>query len=70
MDGRRTRIEPQTATLSDPDLPGSRPSKVDDAKISARAYELWVQRGCPIGSPETDWFRAEQELKGHITKAA
>jgi Protein of unknown function (DUF2934) len=33
-------------------------------KISARAYELWVERGCPVGSPEIDWFRAESEITG------
>jgi len=26
------------------------------------AYALWQQRGCPEGSPEEDWFKAEQEL--------
>lgn len=36
---------------------------VDEAAISARAYELWQERGCPIGSAETDWLRAEEELK-------
>ena len=32
------------------------------ALIAARAYELWVQRGQPDGSPETDWYEAENEL--------
>jgi hypothetical protein len=32
-------------------------------KIATRAYELWLERGCPIGSPDEDWFRAEQELR-------
>ena len=36
----------------------------NQAKISALAYKLWKQRGCPLGSPEVDWFRAEEELKG------
>src|SRR5579863_8126686 len=31
--------------------------------ISALEYELWIQRGCPLGSPEVDWFRAEEEFK-------
>jgi Protein of unknown function (DUF2934) len=35
----------------------------NEGKISALAYELWIQRGCPLGSPEVDWFRAEEELK-------
>jgi len=32
-------------------------------EISARAYERWHQRGCPVGSPEVDWREAEDELK-------
>jgi len=28
------------------------------------AYRLWQQRGCPYGSPEVDWFRAEKQLLG------
>ena len=35
----------------------------NQAEISALAYELWIQRGCPLGSPEVDWFRAEEEVK-------
>jgi len=32
-------------------------------EIEKVAYELWQQRGCPIGSPEEDWFRAEEMLQ-------
>jgi len=31
-------------------------------QVSELAYTLWESRGCPIGSPEEDWFKAEQEL--------
>ncbi len=31
-------------------------------RIQLRAYYLWNERGCPIGTPEVDWFCAEQEL--------
>jgi hypothetical protein len=31
--------------------------------IAHRAYQLWKRRGRPLGSPEVDWLRAEQELK-------
>jgi hypothetical protein len=34
-----------------------------EQKIAARAHELWIERGCPLGSPEEDWFRAEQEIR-------
>ena len=27
------------------------------------AYFLWQERGCPWGSPEVDWFRAERQLE-------
>jgi Protein of unknown function (DUF2934) len=32
-------------------------------QITALAYALWQERGCPDGNPEEDWFRAEQELR-------
>lgn len=33
------------------------------AEIAALAYELWQARGCPVGSPDEDWFRAAEELR-------
>jgi hypothetical protein len=26
------------------------------------AYQFWMDRGCPDGSPAEDWFRAERSL--------
>ena len=38
----------------------------DQAEIARLAYLHWLDRGCPVGSPEEDWSRAEQDLKqGH-----
>lgn len=34
-------------------------------KTAALAYQLWNERGCPIGSPDEDWFRAELKLGNH-----
>jgi hypothetical protein len=31
-------------------------------KITLLAYTYWLQRGCPDGSPDEDWFRAEREI--------
>ena len=38
------------------------PSAVDAREIEERAYQSWIERGCPMGSPEEDWYRAEQDL--------
>jgi hypothetical protein len=37
-------------------------SAMSPAEIEALAYHLWEARGCPEGSPEIDWFQAEQTL--------
>ena len=35
----------------------------DVHEITAKlAYQLWEQRGHPFGSPEVDWFTAEEAL--------
>ena len=31
--------------------------------IKELAYEYWEQRGRPIGSPEVDWYKAEQTMR-------
>ncbi len=33
-------------------------------KVARLAYTYWEQRGCQGGSPEEDWYRAEQEILG------
>ncbi len=50
--------------ISDPDVQARGADTVQEPAIAARAYELWQERGCPNGSDQEDWFRAEQELKG------
>ena len=37
---------------------------VDEKEIAILAYQLWLERGCPIGSDQEDWFRAERKLAG------
>lgn len=31
--------------------------------IEILAYQYWEQRGAPFGTPEIDWFRAEDDLR-------
>ncbi len=34
-----------------------------DKQVNELAYMLWLKRGCPMGSPEVDWFRAERTVR-------
>jgi hypothetical protein len=45
-------------------------SVVDHEEIARLAYSYWQARGCPIGSPEEDWYRAENDLRQPIAAAA
>jgi hypothetical protein len=39
--------------------------------IASLAYQLWLERGRPEGSPEQDWFRAQDLLRaGHALTAS
>jgi hypothetical protein len=38
-------------------------SALSHDEIAAHAYRCWHERGCPEGSPEEDWHRAERELR-------
>jgi hypothetical protein len=38
-------------------------------KIALLAYTYWEQRGRPGGSPDEDWFRAEQEIHNRMNVA-
>jgi hypothetical protein len=33
-------------------------------EVEFLAFQFWQERGAPIGTPDVDWFRAEDELKG------
>jgi hypothetical protein len=61
MASRAVKLDPTNVVTSTPD---AIPEQVDDAAVAARAYELWEERGRPIGSDLEDWYRAEQELRG------
>jgi hypothetical protein len=38
-------------------------AEVTEQEVADLAYQRWVERGCPLGSPEEDWFNAERELQ-------
>jgi hypothetical protein len=39
----------------------------DYLEIAALAYQLWENRGRPLGSPEADWLQAASEWKARET---
>jgi len=59
------KISAVTETLTEPPQRPDRTSTSEPEtreEIAIRAYHLWQERGCPIGSPEEDWFRAEKAV--------
>ena len=40
----------------------------EQRRTEALAYQLWLQRGCPIGSDQEDWYEAERQLH-HLRSA-
>ena len=43
------------------------PNELDHEETERLAYRFWLERGCPTGSPEDDWFRAEDELRHEVS---
>ena len=39
-------------------------------EVAVLAYQMWQERGCPIGSDQEDWFRGENELNNRRVLAA
>jgi len=54
--------EPNWADWISPSTPRNGDDAALHARIAQLAYSFWQQRGCPHGSPEEDWFRAEREI--------
>jgi len=60
---RQVEVPPVETPEASAPLAEARPAYED---IASLAYTLWHERGCPEGSSEEDWFRAEQELSGRL----
>jgi hypothetical protein len=60
--GRRSKKTDAAHTHTET-IPKAAPSPATAEQIAERAYFLWLERGCPVGSSEQDWFFAEQELR-------
>ena len=40
----------------------------DADTVAKLAYSYWLARGCPDGSADEDWFRAEHDLQQQNSK--
>jgi hypothetical protein len=52
------------------DYAGTEPAASLHDQIALLAYAYWEERGCPSGSAEEDWLRAEQEISGSSRRPA
>jgi hypothetical protein len=61
----RQAREHSGSTSSEPEAPAEehKVHSFGHHEIANLAYELWQSRGCPDGSPETDWFQAVHTLR-------
>lgn len=55
---------PESGTANPVTITASPHQSVDSEEVARLAYTHWQIRGCPDGSPEDDWLRAEQDLNG------
>lgn len=45
------------------------PAEITTQQIADLAYFIWLDRGCPAGTSEEDWYRAESELRAQSSLA-
>ena len=63
-----TSNSPHESGLANPvTITASPDGGLDSEEVARRAYTHWHARGCPDGSPEEDWFLAEQEVNGIVS---
>ena len=66
MSKQTRRLRKPTTGDGSREFPGT--VSPDYVSIARLAYLHWLERGCPIGSPEEDWSWAEQDLKNEQTQ--
>lgn len=65
MSSGATKAMPEMGTVSESGKTAATVSPTE-SEIAAIAYQLWLEKGCPIGSDQEDWFRAEAMLKNTL----
>ena len=60
MSSDAAKLMPERSTLS------ASVKNAAESAIATVAYQLWLNNGCPVGSDQEDWFRAEAMLKNAL----
>ena len=55
-------MAPEMSTVSE-SVKTAATASPTESEIAALAYQLWLDNGCPVGSDQEYWFRAEAMLK-------
>ena len=58
---------PERSTVSE-SVKAAATASPTESEIAAVAYQLWLDNGCPTGSDQEDWIRAEALLKNNLVK--
>ncbi len=59
------RMIPERRTVRETVNPPA-PVTPTESQIATVAHQLWLDRGCPLGSDQEDWFQAEAMLKNAL----
>ncbi len=65
MSSHLAEVMPEWTTVSESAKTAAAVSPTE-SEIAAVAYQLWLTNGCPFGSDQEDWFRAEAMLKNAL----
>jgi Protein of unknown function (DUF2934) len=65
MTSHATKIVPEMSTVSEPVKTAGIVNPTGN-EIATVAYQLWLDSGCPIGSDQEQWFRAEAMLRNAL----
>jgi hypothetical protein len=57
---------PERSTVSEYVKTGATVSRPTESEIARIAYQLWLDNGCPVGSEQENWFRAEAMLNNGL----
>jgi hypothetical protein len=61
---RQGSVKSVSAGLAQGQAEAAATTGCNEVEVREHAYSCWQERGCPVGSPDEDWLRAERGLNG------